>query len=81
MWILNNTIIWIKTDEIDFKRFASNMIYWKHEINIFLYLQSANLAASLKSKSARRPTAEAASGWSNDIDGDDDSGYVIDYKE
>jgi hypothetical protein len=46
-----------------------------------LYLQSANLAASLKSKLARRPTAEAASGWSNDIDGDDDSGYVIDYKE
>ncbi len=57
------------------------IIYRKQEINIFLYLQSANLAASLKSKLARRPTAEAASGWSNDIDGDDDSGYVIDYKE
>jgi len=55
------------------------IMYIKHEINIFLYLQSANLAASSKSKSARRPTAEAASGWSNDID--EDTGYVIDYQE
>jgi hypothetical protein len=31
----------------------------------------------LKSKSGRRPTAEAASGWSNDIDDDDDDGYVF----
>jgi hypothetical protein len=50
---------------------------YKNKINIFLYLQSANLTASLKAKSARRSTAEAASGWSNDIDGDDDSGYVF----
>lgn len=36
--------------------------------------QSANLAASVKPKSARRPNAEAASGWSNEMDGDDDIG-------
>lgn len=36
-----------------------------------LYFQSANLAAS-KMKSTRPPLIEAASGWSNDNQGDDD---------
>jgi hypothetical protein len=50
------------------------LILFKNEINIYFYLQAADLAASLKSKSTRRPTTEAASGWSNDIDGDGDNG-------
>jgi len=57
------------------------LIIHKNKINIALYLQTANHAASSKSKLAQRPTAEAASGWSNDIDGDDDSGYVFDCTE
>ncbi|CAF3383419.1 unnamed protein product [Rotaria sp. Silwood1] len=34
---------------------------------------SANLTASLKSKSSRRPNAEAASGWSNDVNDENGS--------
>lgn len=43
------------------------------------YFQSANLAASSKTQSGRRPLVEAASGWSNDneVDDDDNNEYAV----
>jgi hypothetical protein len=55
-----------------FGTFALKLNFIEEDDVRLLCFQSANLAASSNIQSGRRPLVEAASGWSNENEADDD---------